>query len=141
MHHLAILHPLFALAALTALVQALIPLARVRAALRGEVTLDDFSIGESARVPAAVSLANRNYMNLLEFPMLFYVGCLLAYVAAEVTPTLVSLAWVYVALRCLHSAIHLTSNRVAHRALAFGASNLVLLALWVQVFMHLPAGA
>lgn len=139
MQDVAILHPLFVLAALTALVQALIPVTRVRAALRGMVSIDDFALGESARVPPAVSLANRNYMNLLEFPVLYYVGCLLAHVAAEVTPTMVALAWTYVALRGLHSLIHLTYNGVAHRAFAFGASNGVLFALWVLTFLHLRA--
>ena len=133
----AILYPLFALAGLTASVQLLIPVARVRAALRGKVAVDDFRFGESAAVPAAVSIPNRNYMNLLEFPLLAYVVCLLAYVATSVTPLMVALAWSYVALRTLHSAIHLTYNQVAHRALAFGASNIVLVVLWIQVALHL----
>jgi hypothetical protein len=133
----AILHPLFALAALTAGVQILIPVARVRAALRGTVTVADFEYGESAAVPSAVSLPNRNYMNLLEFPLLAYVACLMAYIATTVTPAMIELAWAFVALRALHSLIHLTYNHVAHRGLAFGASNLALVALWIQVGLHL----
>ena len=41
-HSPAILYPLFALAALTAVVQLLIPIARVGAALRGKVAMTDF---------------------------------------------------------------------------------------------------
>lgn len=133
----AILYPLFALATLTAAVQILIPVARARAALAGQVTVDDFKFGEAATVPAAVSLPNRNYMNLLEFPVLAYVVCLMAYVATTVTPLMIELAWAFVALRAAHSAIHLTYNRVAHRGLAFGAGNLALVCLWVEVGRHL----
>lgn len=138
MHHdPAILYPLFALAGLTASVQLLIPVTRVRATLRGRVALDDFKFGESAAVPAAVSIPNRNYMNLLEFPVLAYVVCLIAYVATAVTPLMTGLAWSFVALRLAHSVIHLSYNHVAHRALSFGASNLVLVALWITTGLAL----
>ncbi len=133
----AILYPMFALAALTASVLGLVPITRVRAGQRGELQVDDFKYGESAAVPPRVSIPNRNYMNLLEFPLLAYVACLTAYVASDVTALMVQTAWAYVVMRMVHSAIHLTYNRVAHRALVFGTSNFVLVALWVQVGMHL----
>ena len=132
----AILYPMFALAALTVFVQLLIPLARVRAGKRGEIKTDDFKFGESTSVPSQVSIPNRNYMNLLEFPVLLYVACLLAYVATQVSPSMLTLAWAFVSLRVAHSAIHLTYNRVSHRALMFGMSNVALVLLWVQVAMH-----
>lgn len=90
-----------------------------------------FALGESQKVPAAARLANRNYMNLFELPVLFYVGCLVAVVAGAATPTLVALGWAYVAFRVAHSLIHVTYNHVMHRFYAFGASNAVLIAMWV----------
>src|SRR6185295_1884495 len=99
----AILYPMFALAAWTAFVQLLIPLARTRSELRGEIKLSDFEPGESAAVPQRVSIPNRNYMNLLEFPLLLYVGCIVAYVATPVSSVMVTLAWTFVALRVVHS--------------------------------------
>lgn len=46
-------------------------------------------------------------------------------------------AWAYVALRCAHSYVHLTSNRVAVRfSLAF-ASNFALLVIWASVLIQL----
>jgi len=77
-----ILYPVLALVALTFVVLLLIPYARFRAAARGRVTVADFRYGESANVPGDVSLPNRNLMNLLELPLLFYVGCLALYVTA-----------------------------------------------------------
>jgi hypothetical protein len=137
----AILYPMFALAGLTILVQALIPIVRLRSGRRGEIRTTDFKYGESPTVPPRVSLPNRNYMNLLEFPVLLYVVCLLAYVATDVSPSMVMLAWTFVALRLVHSAIHLTYNRVSHRALVFAFSNVALVVLWVQVAVRLSSRA
>ena len=137
----AILYPMFALAGLTLFVQALIPVVRMGSGRRGEIRTADSRYGESSTVPARVSLPNRNYMNLLEFPVLLYVGCLLAYVATEVSPVMVALAWAFVGLRVVHSVIHLTYNRVSHRALVFAVSNVVLVVLWVQVAVRVASRA
>lgn len=51
--------------------------------------------------------------------------------AAGATGTaLVALGWAYVALRVLHSAIHVTTNKVRWRFRVFAASWLVLIAYW-----------
>lgn len=133
----AILYPMFVLAAWTGSVLLLIPFQRIRAAFRGEVTAADFKLGESSAVPPAVSIPNHNYMNLLEAPILFYVVCLTLYVSVTPSVNEISLAWAYVALRVLHSAIHLTYNNVIHRMLVFAASNAVLVALWVLAALAL----
>ena len=141
MRNPAILYPMFALAAWTLVVLLLIPVARVRAARRREVVADDFRYGESATVPPAVSIPNRNYMNLLELPMLFYVVCIVLYLTAGASTTTIALAWAYVALRIGHSLIHLTYNRVVHRLAVFAASNVALVMLWVAAGIHVAAGA
>jgi hypothetical protein len=131
MNNPSILYPVFALAGLTGLVLLLIPIVRIRAVRRREVRGIDFKLGESAAVPDAVRIPNRNYMNLLELPVLFYVVCLLFYVAVLPTPGAIWLAWVYVGLRAVHSVVHLTYNHVIHRLVLFAASNGVLTVLWV----------
>jgi hypothetical protein len=83
-------------------------------------------------VPGAVSLPNRNFMNLLELPMLFYVVCVGLYITLSVDAAAVALAWLYFALRVLHSLVHLTYNNVFHRLGAYAASTLVLGLLWVR---------
>jgi hypothetical protein len=133
----AILFPVLALAFWTIVVLTLIPLVRVRAARRRQVTVGDFRYGESANVPGHVSLPNRNYMNLLELPVLFYVVCIVAFVASAVTPLSVGLAWAFVALRLVHSAIHLSYNNVLHRLGAFAAGNTVLTILLVVTAISL----
>ncbi|MCE9658442.1 MAG: MAPEG family protein [Burkholderiales bacterium] len=139
MRNFAILYPMFALVAWTLIVLLLIPVVRIRAALRREVRPNDFRFGEAPSVPGHVSVPNRNYMNLLELPMLFYVVCLLLFVTAGASHAAVLLAWLYVGLRIVHSLIHLSYNHVIHRLAAFALSSVVLLALWVQAGWHLAA--
>lgn len=132
-----ILFPVVALATLTFAVLLLIPVRRFRAGIAGQVRYDDFSYGESARVPPEVALPNRNMMNLLELPVLFYVACLTYYVTDRVNDAALALAWTYVALRAAHSAIHVTYNRVRHRLLAFAGSNIALIMLWTNLLRSL----
>jgi hypothetical protein len=127
--------PMGAMALLTFVVLGFIPARRFRAAFAGRVKADDFKFGESAAVPGDVAIPNRNYMNLLELPTLFYVAGLMYYVAGRLDQTALVVAWAYVALRAVHSAIHLSYNNVFHRLTAFALSNLVLLAFWVLFFV------
>ena len=130
-----ILLPVGALALLTFTVLFFIPLARFASVAKGQVKRDDFKFGESANVPGNVSIPNRNYMNLLELPVLFYVLCLTMYVTDAVAPLLLQLAWAYVGARTLHSFVHVTYNDVLHRLILFAASNFVLLAMWLLFFL------
>jgi hypothetical protein len=127
--------PMGALALLTFIVLSLIPLRRFRAAFKGHVTVEDFRFGESAAVPGEVSIPNRNYMNLLEFPMLFYVVGLMYFVSGRVTATVMAVAWAFVVLRAAHSLVHVTYNNVMHRLVLFALSNFVLIGLWVMFFV------
>jgi hypothetical protein len=88
----AIFKPMGALALLTFLVLTLIPFRRFRAGFAGRIVPDDFKFGESGNVPGDVSIPTRAYMNLLEMPVLFYVICLMLFVAARVDQTFLYLA-------------------------------------------------
>jgi hypothetical protein len=137
MDPIRILFPMCALVALTFTVLLCVPIARVRAVSSRRVTVDDFKFGESANVPGDVSLPNRNYMNLLQLPVLFYVLGLSLFVTRYVDDPALILAWLYVGLRCAHSLVHLTYNNVIHRLAVFAMSNLVLLLLWVRFVARL----
>lgn len=127
--------PMGVMALLTFIVLGLIPIRRFRASAAGEVTAEDFKLGESPRVPPHVAVVNRAYMNLLEMPILFYVGSLMYFVADRVDKTTLTVAWSYVALRAAHSLIHVTYNQVFHRLIAFAISNVVLIAYWTLFFL------
>jgi hypothetical protein len=132
----AIFVPVAVLALWTHLVALFTGLTRVRAARAGRVRPGAFKLGESPEVPADVAVVNRNLMNLLEMPVLFYVVTLGSFVTGHAGPAVIWLAWVFVALRLLHSLIHLTSNHIILRLSAFAASNVVLLAMWLQFLRH-----
>jgi hypothetical protein len=81
--------------------------------------------GELAKTGAA-----DNFRNLFEVPVLFYLLCVALVLNGGSTPGFVSAAWAYVALRGLHSLIHVTYNRVVHRFLVYAASTLLLFGMW-----------
>lgn len=130
----AILEPMFALAAWTIVVLLLMVGLRVASKLRPA----EFALGESERVPLRARLAHRNYQNLLELPLLFYVVCVVLF-AAKAPASLALWAWLFVILRMLHSLVHIGYNNVIHRLLVFAASNFVLLMLWYQAWRALQA--
>jgi hypothetical protein len=125
--------PLTVLVMWTMLVLLQVPIRRFRAGFKGQVVANDFRYGESSQVPPEVRIPNRNFMNLLEVPLLFYVGCLLAFVTQHTDNLLVNLAWVYVALRVAHSLVHLSYNHVMHRLVLFAISNVVVVAFWLRL--------
>lgn len=71
-----------------------------------------------------------NFRNLFEIPVLFFAVCLALAVTDTVTPVQIALAWTFVALRAMHSLIHVTYNRVVHRFAAYVASSLCVFAMW-----------
>jgi hypothetical protein len=137
MNQTLILFPMLALIGWTFVVLGLMGWRRVAAVQAGRVHVRDFALGETAAVPPDVAVANRNYMNLLELPLLFYAVCLTYHVTRQADTVALALAWAYVALRLAHSAVHLSSNRVSRRLMVFGMSNLALLALWAWLLVRL----
>ena len=133
MTSLDIIRPAIVLALFTLAILLLMAIRRVRSSQAKETTEDDYRFGESDRVPPSVSVVNRNYMNLLELPVLFYTISLLILILQKSDTVFVGLAWTYVALRIVHSTVHLTYNRVLHRLLIFAASNVVLIVMWLRV--------
>ena len=131
--NLKILEPVFGLVCWTFLMLLLIAIVRIVAVVRKQLSLSAFQLGESLQVPEFVLIINRNYMNLLELPLLFYVACLIVLVTHIYLPIIIGLAWVYVILRIVHSLIHIIYNNVLHRFTIFALSNFVLLALWLII--------
>lgn len=129
--------PMAVLALWTLAVLGMVPIARVRAGRARRIVTEDFRYGESPNVPDDVRLPNRLFMNLLEVPTLYYFASVVSFVTQQVDPTTLWLAWAFVALRLLHSAIYLGYNRVPHRAIVFGIGNFVVIAMWVRLLIAL----
>ena len=101
---------------------------------RMKIDPDDLQDRAEAHKLLTVSAdASNNLKNLFEVPILFYVAALLAIVLLIQDVLLIRLAWGFVILRIVHSAVHCTYNRVMHRFLAFVFSSFVLLAIWFRL--------
>ncbi len=110
---------------------------RVGAVLRGELTNEYFEVFRGAEPSELVLKTGNHLRNLFEFPVLFYIVCVLILVVGLVDPWFVKLAWGYVALRVAHSLVHLTFNKIPPRFLFYILSNLVLLVIWVRLAVQL----
>lgn len=135
MNQALIFEPIGVLVGLTYFVAMLMMLRRFQAAHAGRMSIgNDLRLGESKNVPEGASLPNRNYMNLLEMPVLFYVICIMLYVSKRVTDVQLYLAWGFVVVRVLHSAVHLTVNNVFARLAAFFVAGSALMVMWLLFF-------
>jgi hypothetical protein len=85
-----------------------------------------------ALLPDSANPSN-NLKNLFELPILFYTAILLTLLLMIQDPMLVRLAWGFVLLRIVHSAIHCTYNNVNHRFVAYAISSLFLLLIWIRL--------
>lgn len=100
---------------------------RLPAMMRYAVSEVRLEGGEAARrLPPSVQWPADNYNNLMEQPTLFYALCLGVYLTGASSFDLEYLAWLYVALRVMHSLVQCLANIVVIRFGLFIASSAVL---------------
>ena len=128
-----LLWPAFVLFLWTQLVVLRLATLRFRAVREKRVDPRYYKVLRGEPEPEDVAVVARNLANLCEAPTLFYAGIAvaIALLGGAASTTLVATAWIYVALRLLHSLIHLTVNKVIWRFRAFALSWLALLVFWV----------
>lgn len=134
-----VLFPIFAMVALTFGVGILMKIGRVRAVRQG---LDPafFKQNRGGRLPDFLVQVTQNYDNLFEMPVLFYTALLLAYVTHLAGLSLLVLAWAFVLMRVVHTAIHIHSNNLRWRANVFMLSTYILAALWLWLLVKMMVG-
>jgi hypothetical protein len=93
--------------------------------------------GAQLDLPPQITRVADNYNHLHEQPTLFYALALAAHVANAVDGVSVAMAWVYVALRVVHSFVQATRNVIIVRFWVFAAASLTLLALLVRTVLLL----
>ena len=131
---MSVLLPAFALFALTIFVLVRMGLGRRAAVQSGEFDGRYYKTFRGGEEPDHLHILSRQFSNLLEVPMLFYVGVLLAYVTGQTGWLPTAIAWLYVALRYAHCYVHLTSNFVPMRFRLFVLSVAALVTLWAVLF-------
>tara|TARA_B100000686_G_C16633825_1_gene886168 strand:+ start:501 stop:914 length:414 start_codon:yes stop_codon:yes gene_type:complete len=80
-------------------------------------------------LPERMRYITDNHNHLFEQPTLFYAVVIYIYLANHTDDLHIQLAWGYVGLRVVHSAIHLSTNNVSWRALTFVISSFFLLTM------------
>ena len=109
---------------------------RKRAVSKKEMSFGFFKT-YSGNASERVIVVGRHLDNQFQVPPLFMITCLSLQLTGNVTILTVSLAWGFVASRFLHSFIHLGSNKVPYRFMAFVLGWLVITAMWVILLIGL----
>ncbi|QDC39023.1 MULTISPECIES: MAPEG family protein [Sphingobium] len=124
--------PVLAVVFITIIAFARLAATRGRAAkARNDVAYYRAFIGPSE--PEYAVVAVRHYANLFEVPVLFYGGCLSAFVLGGVSQWTLVWAWAYVVARAIQSFVHLSYNNPMHRGMPFALGWLFIIALWIDV--------
>ncbi len=105
---------------------------RFRAARNKEISLGAFRTMDLAGANEGVITASRNFDNQFQMPMLFMFGVVLVLQFQLADVVFVLIGALYVALRLLHSIVHITSNHVRRRFNLFLLSCVVLWAFWIR---------
>lgn len=137
---MTIIWPMLALVGLTFVVWLLMYYRRLSEMHAKKIKPQALATVSQAHDQLANVTAAENFANLLETPVLFYVLCLSLYVTNLATEAQILMGWIYVALRVVHSGIHVTSNHVVSRWFFYVLSTICLFVMWVifaaAVLMH-----
>jgi hypothetical protein len=137
----AILWPTFALVALIFAVWIVLYAQRIGHIRRNPPRREDFATGAAAmRYFEPVEMPANNLRNLFEMPVLYFALVPLLLVTAQAGPVQVVLAWIYVALRAVHSWIHIVPKQVQPRFFVYLASCVVLAAMWIGFAVNMLRG-
>ncbi len=129
MSQTAIFGPVFATLFLTFLVWVYMYVRRIRFITKNSLGPEELAVpGALAQLsPPDVSNPSDNFKNLFEIPVIFYSLALYLFVTNQVDALYMAAAWVFVAFRALHSAVHCTINIVMLRFYLYLISTL---AVW-----------
>ena len=72
-----------------------------------------------------------NLSNQFEWPMFFFAACILLMLLDRVNSAAVTLAWVFVVGRVLHSCVQILTKNIRLRGIIFTINFLAVLGMWV----------
>ena len=135
-----ILYPMFLVITLSGTLFLLLAATRIPSIIKYFGKLQAVKHSEDLRpnLPTAARNITDNYNHLFEQPTVFYALVTYIYLMQHVDITHLYLAWLYAALRIVHSVIQITSNNVSYRALIFlgaGACLILMIAKEVAFFL------
>lgn len=110
---------------------------RFAAARNKEIHHSAFRTMDLAGANESVITASRNFDNQFQMPMLFIFAVLFTLHFGLADLVFVLLAALFVALRLLHTVVHITSNHVRMRFNLFLLSCVVLWCFWLRLVLKL----
>ena len=130
----ALLAPVIALVLWTFVMWGWMYWTRIPAILRLRMRLDPNAPrgAQMNELPPEVRWKADNYNHLFEQPTLFYAVALVLALTRDTSNFALGLAWIYVALRVVHSVWQATVNVIPIRFYLFSASSIVLFALTLR---------
>lgn len=103
-------------------------------AIRGRsVAMKYFKTYPAEQLPERVIVTGRHFDNQFQVPVLFLIGCAMHFSLGLVNSVTLVLAWGFVASRFAHAFIHLGSNHIPSRAVAYAVGWVLVTCLWVQL--------
>lgn len=106
---------------------------RFAAAKNKQLDLSDFKTMQLDKAGDTIRVADRNFSNQFEIPVLFYAGCLLALLLNSASTLVAILACLFVATRIVHSVIHLGKNNVRARFNVFLLGCICVFSIWLAM--------
>lgn len=85
--------------------------------------------GSLSALPTDVRVVADNYNHLHEQPTIFYALALYTHLAGAIDQMTIGLAWIYVALRVVHSFMQIVVKRVMLRFTVFALASICLIAI------------
>jgi hypothetical protein len=136
-----ILAPVVALVAWSMVMWTWMYATRLPAMFRMKMKSDPYAPrGEQMnQLPAEVRWKADNYNHLMEQPTIFYAIALSLALMSHGDGLNLTLAWVYVGLRVVHSLVQALINKIEVRFVLFVLSSLALAGLTVNALLHLTA--
>ena len=110
---------------------------RIPFILSRKLTPQQLTPAELARLsPPQVANPSDNLKNLFELPTVFYAVVLYLYATMQVDTSYLAAAWIFLAFRILHSAVHCSFNFVPLRFWLYAISALALWYMVLRVAWH-----
>ena len=126
-----ILYPATLMIALTLLLYVKNYLDNLKATKNRDINFSHFKT-YSEKVPEYISVSRQTLKNQFELPIIFYFLISLILIFDVLNIGILSLIWIFVISRYIHSYVRLTSNYVPHRAKIFQVGLLSLMVCYIM---------
>lgn len=124
-----VLAPVFVLVFMTFALLIMTARSRLADLRERRLRISDIALGQNVWPDKTAQVGNA-FNNQFQLPLLFYVLVIFALMTGKQDYVFIVAEWLFVLLRLVHAAIHVTSNNVVWRFQAYVAGAVVLMLMW-----------